>query len=92
MLCTGLGGHTTSRTMVLPSRSTTSTPMGRALGLAIAVAAIDVKRIVKIPVVFILMLLYVFCVCKGMMKEVECDDLETDHSGELLLLIYQFMI
>ena len=55
--------------MVLPSRSTTSTPMGRALGLAIAVAAIEVKRIVKIPVVFILMLLDVFCVCKGMRKK-----------------------
>lgn len=63
VVCTSLEGHTTSRTMVLPSRSTTSTPMGRALGLAIAVAAIDVKRIVKIPVVFILMLLFVFCVC-----------------------------
>jgi hypothetical protein len=43
--------------------------MGRALGLAIAVAAIDVKRIVKIPAVFILMLLYVFCVYKGMRKK-----------------------
>ena len=71
VLCTGIGGYTTSRTMVLPSRSTTSTPMGRALGLAIAVAAIDVKRIVKIPVVFILMLLLMFCVCvcKGMRKK-----------------------
>lgn len=73
MVCQRLGGHTTSRTMVLPSRSTTSTPIGNALGLAIAVAAIDVKRIVKIPVVFILVLLFVFCVCvrvcKGMRKK-----------------------